>query len=95
MSRELGSCTVVIVPTTGMCHVLNSTGQVVWAILAEPRCLKDVISGVMERCVGGEPNEVRAAVTSFVETLRDRGLLAEAQEAPSAPRGCGQLGGCG
>jgi hypothetical protein len=74
--------TMVIDFETGTYHNLQGSATVVWEQIIEGATLDDIVAAVA-RAYRGDPAEIRAAVTDFVdELLRENLIIADAGTAP-------------
>jgi hypothetical protein len=73
--REVGDEVVVLHMTTATYLTINGSGRALWNRLAEGATPEDLVQALIER-YGIEPDEARADVQSFLDSLAASTLLA-------------------
>lgn len=74
--ERVGDDAVLLDPASGRYTRLNSTGRVLWERLSTP-ATGAALADHLARAYGLDPAAARRDTGAFVDTLRERGLLAE------------------
>jgi Coenzyme PQQ synthesis protein D (PqqD) len=72
--RNLSEGAVVLHLGSGQYHGLNPIGALIWELLDGERTVEEIAALVREQ-VDGAPAELRSEVASFIDGLRERGLV--------------------
>jgi hypothetical protein len=72
--RNLSEGAVVLHLGTGQYHGLNPIGALIWGLLDGERTVEEIVALVRER-VTGAPQKLSSDVASFIDGLRERGLV--------------------
>jgi PqqD family protein of HPr-rel-A system len=78
--QQLDEETIVVDPRSREVHLLNETAGRIWALLAAPRSLDELV-GTLADEYETEGDELRAAVTECLSGLSDKGLVRPAGKA--------------
>ena len=86
MSADLADEIVMMDLDSGDYHGLNEVGTRIWALVSEPRCVRDVVH---ELCAEYEvdPDQCHAELLAFLERLHALRLITLHDTEPSTPEG--------
>jgi hypothetical protein len=74
LTAELDGETVMLDPTKGSYFALGPVGSRVWALLEQPRSIRDLCEQLLDE-FDVDPPQCRAEVTAFVTQLLDAALV--------------------
>lgn len=77
LSRRVGDDSVLLDPASGQYFELNSTGSLVWELLAASPSREELLAG-LEAEFEAEPAELEADVDALLAELLGRGLVERA-----------------
>jgi hypothetical protein len=75
---RVGDRVVLYHRDTGSGVVLNPTGSLIWDALATPCSTDDLAHDLSARYPGMADDKIRTDVNTYVESLRENGLIADA-----------------
>jgi hypothetical protein len=79
---RVGDRVVLYHRDTGSGVVLNPTGSLIWEALAMPCSADDLAQDLSARYPGMADDKIRKDVNTYVESLRENGLIADAGGSP-------------
>ena len=76
--KRVGQGMAVYIPDQKAIHVLNSTAQLLFELLAEPTTASELVEALVY-ATDGDPEIIAADVRKTLDDFSDKGLIVEAQ----------------